>query len=879
MNTLSLKNSSGHPRRNRGGRFFEVRWQSAATTALLGEDGVREKWRRAALAAAVQNDAGVRLRPALTATVLNLMMLVVAAALGLAAEPNETSTTGSAETIALASTPRTMAVFDRDWRFSKGDFPSAPMPAFDDSAWRPVNLPHDWSIEGPFGPEFASGTGYAPGGIGWYRKHFRLDASAANKLVAVEFDGAYDHAEVWINGHFVGGRPYGYSSFECELMPHLKFDGEENVVAVRVDHSRFADSRWYTGSGIYRHVRLRITNKQRLASWGTFVTSTNVSENSATLRIETLIENGSDAPAFFSLRSEITTPDGKGTWSRTTMRGIEPGTNYTMVQEFVLPHPPLWTLDKPQLWNLRSRLSVDTNQLDGTTIPFGIRSIRFDPDKGFFLNDAPLKLKGVCVHHDAGCLGAAVPEKVWERRLRMLKELGVNAIRTSHNPPAPEFLDLCDRLGLLVKDEAFDEFAPAKNKWVTGRNNGLPSRFGYAEDFEEWSVRDISDMIRRDRNHPSIILWSIGNEIDYANDPFSHPVLSDDYRPENPAAENLVKHARPLIAAVKALDTTRPVTAALANVAMSDAVGLGELLDVVGYNYQEQRYPSDHAKFPHRVIFGSENGHQFGNWTVVRDNEYVAGQFLWTGIDYLGEANRWPNRGSGAGLLDLCGFKKPLAWFRQSLWSDQPMVYLCASSGGGGGARGRMRGEESWNWPSNATVTVRCYTACAEVQLTLNGKTVGTKRRADAVQGELTWSVPFEPGVLKAVGRESDKSVSEFELKTAGSASRIELLPDVNQLSADGRDICHIEFRLVDAQGVRVPDAANEVTFNLDGPAKLLGIENGDLNSPDDCKDRKHKAYHGRGLAILQSERGSGKITVTATSPALDSASVVLSSR
>jgi beta-galactosidase len=811
------------------------------------------------------------------AQIVAFALLAIGNAISLGAEPNGVSSESSVETIALASTPRTVADFDRDWRFSKGDFPSAPIPAFDDSAWRLLNLPHDWSIEGPFGPEFASGNGYAPGGIGWYRKHFRLEAAATNKLVAIEFDGVYDHAEVWINGHFGGGRPYGYSSFECDLTPHLKFGGGENVVAVRVDHSRFADSRWYTGSGIYRHVRLRMTERLRLAQWGTFVATPDVRQDSATVRIETSVESGADAARTFSLQSEIVAPDGTVAASVSTANRIAADTNQTVVQEVVVPNPQLWTLAAPRLYTLRSRVMVDADRLDETTTAFGIRTFRFDPDKGFFLNGAPLKLKGVCVHHEAGCLGAAVPEKVWERRLRTLKELGVNAIRTSHNPPAPEFLDLCDRLGLLVKDEAFDEFTPAKNKWVTGRNNGLPSRFGYAEDFEEWSVRDISDMVRRDRNHPSIILWSIGNEIDYANDPFSHPVLGDEYRPGNPAAENLVKHARPLIAEVKALDTTRPVTAALANVAMSDAVGLGELLDVVGYNYQEQRYPSDHAKFPKRVIFGSENGHLFGNWTVVRDHDYVAGQFLWTGIDYLGEANRWPNRGSGAGLLDLCGFKKPLAWFRQSLWSDQPMVYLCVSSGGG--VRGRTRGEESWNWPSNATITVRCYTTCAEVQLTLNGKTVGTKRRADAVQGELTWEVPFAPGVLKAVGREGDKSVSEFELKTAGSASRIELLSDVNQLSADGRDICHIEFRLVDAQGVRVPDAANEVTFNLDGPAKLLGIENGDLNSPDDCKDRKHKAYRGRGLAILQSERGSGKITVTATSPALDSASVGLNSR
>ena len=865
-----------------------------------------------------RNDAGVR--RVLSLNAMSIAFILFANAV-VGAEPSGAS--ASTETIALASTPRTLANFDRDWRFSKGDFPSAPMPGFDDSVWRPVNLPHDWSVEGPFGPEYGSGNGYAPGGIGWYRKHFRLDASATNKIVTIEFDGVYNHAEVWINGHFVGGRPYGYSSFECDLSPHLKFGGAENVVAVRVDHSRFADSRWYTGSGIYRHVRLRITGKLHLALRGIYVTTPEVKENSATVRIETIIENSTSASASSSIRSEIIAPDGTVMASLSTTgsfvvplsspkggegRGEEANVSnqlqipspqpsprsggereseamsgsagQNLRHQIVIPNPQLWSIDSPKLYLLRSRVSIGSNVVDETTTPFGIRSIRFDPDKGFFLNGAPLKLKGVCVHHEAGCLGAAVPVKVWERRLRTLKELGVNAIRTSHNPPAPEFLDLCDRLGLLVMDEAFDEFTPAKNKWVTGRNDGQPSRFGYAEDFADWSVLDISDMVRRDRNHPSIILWSIGNEIDYANDPFSHPVLGDQYHAENPPAENLPKLAKPLVAAVKSLDTTRPVTAALATVAMSDAVGLGELLDVVGYNYQEQRYRADHAKFPKRVIYGSENSHQFSAWTAVRDNDYIPGQFLWTGIDYLGEANRWPNRGSGAGLLDLCGFKKPLAWFRQSLWSDQPMVYLCVSSGGGGGGlRGRTRGEESWNWPSNATITVHCYTTCSEVQLTLNGKTVGTKRRAEAVQGELTWEIPFEPGSLKAVGREGDQAVTEFELKTAGPASRLELLPDVKELSADGRDICHVEFRVVDANGVRVPGAANEVTFDLDGPAKLLGIENGDLNNPMDYQAKTRQAYRGRGLAIFQSSNASGKITVTAASPGLISTTATIETR
>jgi beta-galactosidase len=774
--------------------------------------------------------------------------------------------------------------FDEHWRFSKGDFSNAMMPAFDDALWQQVDLPHDWSSAGPFGSEYASGNGYAPGGIGWYRKHFKVSDANSNSLIAIEFDGIYDYSEVWLNGQLIGGRPYGYSSFECLLTPLVRF-GAENVVAVRVDHSRFADSRWYTGSGIYRRVRLRLTGQLRIAHWGTFVTTPEVAPDSATVSVETTIENHEGQEWAFSLQLELIGPDGR-TLSQTTNPGtIADGTNQVLLQRIKIPSPRLWSPNTPTLYTLRSRLSGSDRVTDATTTSFGIRTLKFDPDKGFFLNGSSTKLKGVCLHHDAGCLGAAVPYKVLERRLRILKELGVNAIRTSHNPPAPELLDLCDRLGLMVMDEAFDEFTPAKNKWVNGRNNGVPSRFGYAELFDEWSSRDVSDMVRRDRNHPSVIMWSIGNEIDYRNDPFTHPVLGNEFRPGSPRAERLVTCARPLVAAVKTLDPTRPVTAALATVAMSNAVGLPELLDVVGYNYQESRYTEDHQKYPGRFIYGSENSGGWTQWLAVTDQEFVGGQFLWTGIDYLGEANRWPNRGSGAGLLDLCGFKKPSAWLRQSLWSDKPMVYLFTaeshgSSGRGvGGGFGRFGGQESWNWPSNALMTVRCCTTCPEVVLLLNGRPLGTNRLSEARQGLLTWQVPFEPGVLKAIGRKDGSSICEFSLRTAGPAQRIELLPETRELRADGRDICHVEFFIVDTQGVRVPDAAPEITFTADGQAKILGIENGDLNSPATGKDGARKAYHGRGLVIVQSLREPGKALLTARASGLGEATVEIQAK
>ncbi len=767
---------------------------------------------------------------------------------------------------------------DSDWLFSRGDVGAAAMPTFNDAGWTRVDLPHDWSADGPFSAEFASGTGYAPGGIAWYRKHVTLPASLANKVGAIEFDGIYDDSEVWVNGHFVGGRPYGYSSFECPLTPFVTFGSGENVIAVRVDHSRFADSRWYTGSGIYRHVRFRFTDPLRVGHWGTSVTSSAVTAASARVRVETAIDNASTAARAFALESEVVL---RGT---VVARSVTPGTvgagrRQTLVQELDVARPERWSTDSPALYVLRQRIRANNEVTDDVETTFGIRTVRFDPDRGCVLNEQPIKLKGVCVHHDAGSVGAAVPEAVWERRLRALKALGVNAIRTSHNPPAPEFLDLCDQLGLVVLDEAFDEFTPTKNKWVNGRNIGMPSRFGYGEVFAEWAVTDVEDMVKRDRNHPSVVMWSIGNEIDYPNDPFSDPVLGTSYRPTNPPAANLVALARPLIDAVKGLDPTRPVTMALASLAMSDAVGLGEMLDIVGYNYQESRYVADHAKYPQRVILGSETTHTFDNWAIVRDNPYVAGQFLWTGIDYLGEARAFPNRANGAGLLDLAGFKRPAAWFRQSLWSSTPMVYLSASPATAPGSLAPTRGagpEEQWNWPTGSTVVVFAYTNAEEVELSLNGQSLGTKRLAEAQAGVLSWSVPYAPGVLRAVATTRAKPVADFTLRTAGAARRLELTRDVSAVLPDSRQTTQVEFRIVDDAGVRVPNADVLVTFQVEGPARILGLGNGDLNNIENGRDRAHRTYQGRGLVILRIADPTAPVTITATSPGLEGATTRL---
>ncbi|HEY4988536.1 MAG TPA: DUF4982 domain-containing protein, partial [Opitutaceae bacterium] len=448
---------------------------------------------------------------------------------------------------------------------------------------------------------------------------------------------------------------------------------------------------------------------------------------------------------------------------------------------------------------------------------------------------------------------------------------------------APEFLDLCDRLGFLVMDEAFDEFTPSKNKWVVGWNQGVPSRFGYSEQFAEWSVRDIQDMVRRDRNHPCIVMWSIGNEIDYPNDPFSDPALGKDFRPGNPPGTDMAKWGRPLVAAVKQLDGTRPVTAALASAAMSNAAGFAQILDIAGYNYQESRYAADQGLYPERFIYGSENSHTYSAWVAVRDNPAVSGQFLWTGIDYLGEARAWPMRANPDGLLDLCGFVKPLGRFRQSLWSPQPMVYLCAQeSDKAAGAAGDTRqpvGKESWNWPDNTRLTVSCYTNCPQVTLFLNGEAVGTQNLADAEEGVLSWKLPYAKGVLKALGKKEGRVVCDFALQTAGSPYGITLHPDVTQLRADGKDVSQVEFDVIDAQGVRVPDADTEINFEMTGPSRIQGVGNGDVSNSERVDAPTHRVFQGRGLMIVQSTLGKGPISLKASADGLQPDTATLVSR
>ena len=566
---------------------------------------------------------------------------------------------------------RSATTINKGWKFHLGDLEYAWYKGYDDSDWRGVTLPHDWSVEQPFDESYSSGTGYVCGGVGWYRLRFTLPEDIEGKAVWVTFGGVYKNARVWCNTNYLGMRPFGYATFMHDITPFAQ--PGENVIAVRVEHTDLADSRWFTGSGIYRDVTLTIADQVHFLPDGVFVSTVSANENEAELRIEW--ELSEEAEVSFEVGSACVNTSGKT--GSTTLR---------------IEKPKLWSPGSPALYNLTCRAGGDQDEVQ---IPFGTRTFNFDPNTGFTLNGMSLKLKGVCLHHDAGALGAAVPKCVWRRRLGKLKAAGCNAIRTAHNPPDTHLLDLCDEMGFLVMDEAFDEWEGFKNKWWQGHNVYPPKHCGYADAFPEWHGRDLAAMVRRDRNHPSVILWSIGNEIDYPNDPYCHPLFQAmtgnndankpaqerQYNPNKPNAQRLATIAQTLVSIVKQHDDTRPVTAALAFPELSNLIGYAQALDVVGYNYKERLYAQDRETYPSHVIYGSENGHDLGQWLAVRDHPDICGQFLWTGIDYLGEAHGWPIRLSPAGLLTTAGFEKPRYYRRKAMWTDEPFEEITETPG------------------------------------------------------------------------------------------------------------------------------------------------------------------------------------------------------
>jgi beta-galactosidase len=792
---------------------------------------------------------------------------------------------------AAESSPRVHENFDLGWKFFQGDLTNAEQATFPDTAWKQINLPHDWSIAGPYAETNSVDPrgGFLSTGIGWYRKHFLAPESLLGKKVSIEFDGVYRDSDVWLNGHFLGHYPFGYLGFNYDLTPFLNFGDTPNIVAVRVDNSQQPNSRWYSGSGIYRHVWLNVTGPLHVAHWGTYVTTTNVSTNSAIVSVKTKIQNESDLARDITLTTEIIGDNGDILASVDAQQNLPAKNENDFDQSLQLPQPRLWTLDAPQLYTVRNVVKADGKIIDAYETPVGIREIRYDVNKGFFLNGKHIKMQGMCLHQDAGCVGAAVPEAVWLRRLQLLKDMGCNAIRTSHNPPSPEFLDLCDRLGFLVMDEAFDEWQAGKVKQ------------GYNKVFAQWSQKDLTGMLHRDRNHPSVVMWSVGNEIYEQVGSHGPDVL------------------RPLVERCHAEDPTRPVTAACDRI--GDEGGGANLdflkrLDIVGYNYsdrwgtrRESPYGDDHQDFPQRKMVGSENvalrgirgEYEFAPlgsdqltravyaanmirveqlWKFVATRDYVIGDFLWTGIDYLGESH-WPLKNATSGALDTCGFPKDGYFFYQSVWATKPMLHIFPH----------------WNWPGREgqVIPVLAYTSCDSVELFLNGKSFGVKAREFPRQGtaggwnkyakpevlpttadlHLQWDVPYEPGELKAIGYKDGKKVCEETVRTTGKPAKIVLSTDRKKLQAGTRDVAHLFVKIEDAHGNVVPGAENLVKFDLQGAGKLLGVDNGNPASHESFQANERKVFAGLALAVVEAGGYAGEFRISATSEKLTGATLV----
>jgi beta-galactosidase len=788
----------------------------------------------------------------------------------------------------------------KNWKFKLGDFPDAWQKGYNADEWDNVNIPHDWSVKLPFSKEYSSGTGYLAGGIGWYRKSFKLPEEYRGKKVWIVFDGVYKNSQVWCNSYYLGKWPYGYTTFSYDITDQVCFGDMENIISVKVDHSDISDSRWFTGSGITRNVQIIVKESVYIEPDGVFFTTPMVTEDEANISIENTLFNSTEREMQATVESIITSPSGIEEYCFKKSCVISAGNGIKVTTEGTAINPELWSIDSPKLYTLTTRL-VDAGGvvLDTYEGKVGIRSFTFDPDKGFSLNGASMKIKGVCVHHDAGCLGAAVLPKVWARRLSKLKKMGCNAIRMSHNPHMPELYDLCDSMGFLVMDEAFDEWEGPKNKWSTGHNVYPPKHQGYYEDFPQWHERDLKAMVKRGRNHPSIIMWSIGNEIDYPNDPYCHPLFNtmtgnNDankpaaermYNPDKPNTERLSVLAKILSDIVRQADTTRPVTLAAAFPELSTQIGFIDSLDVVGYNYKEHLYAQDHERFPLKPFIGSENHHSLSAWRVVEYNDYIAGQFLWTGIDYLGEAHGWPIHGSGAGEMTLAGFEKPSYYFRQSLWCKEPVlkIFTCRVDETLNDEWKRVY--QKWNYVSGEMVQVRCYTNIAGAELLCNGKSLGVKS-LDKENGYISWILPFEEGNIEVVGKDKgfkdDINISDkLETTKASCAIELSLWKDKydNQYNDkflyDGIDIEQIEVIVADAQGRRVVEDSTMMLVTVRGPGALLGIENGDLADVTDYSAPYRRACEGRMLIYVQ-RAGEGEIAIIVQGDGLKNAMLVI---
>ncbi|KQB42851.1 Glycoside hydrolase family 2 [Flavobacterium daejeonense] len=764
--------------------------------------------------------------------------------------------------------------FDYGWKFNLGDYPGAGQQNYDDSSWRQLDLPHDWSIEGSFDPKNPMGNdgGYLPAGIGWYRKDFDINSDFKNKKYTIYFEGVYMNAEVFVNGTSLGVRPYGYSSFFYDISPYLK--AGKNNIAVKVDNSQQKNSRWYTGSGIYRHVWLIETNPIHVEQWGAVITTPEVSLKQATINVKVNVRN--EINSIQNVLVAVTIFDKKNKKIRDTSTPVTISANTTkeMVQAIAVKSPDLWSPDNPAMYRAEIRIVQKNITLDTYSIPFGIRKVEYSAEKGFVLNGKHTHLNGGCVHHDNGPLGAVAYDRAEFKKAELLKAAGFNAVRTSHNPPSEAFLHACDSIGLLVIDETFDGWREKK------------TTYDYSLYFDKWWSKDTETLVMRDRNHPSIIMWSIGNEI------IERKTL------------DAVRTAHKQATLVRKLDPTRPVTSALAAWDNDWEIydPLFAMHDIGGYNYMIHKAESDHERVPTRVMVQTESYPRdaFKNWVGVNDHSYIIGDFVWTAIDYLGESgigryyyegdvkgehyqrDLYPWHGAYCGDIDLTGWRKPISYYREVLYSDKKMIHLAVKE------PNNYYGEvketlwsvwptwESWNWPGHEgkNIEVEVYSNYPSVRLYRDGKLVGEKATTRAEEFKAVFKLPYQPGELKAVGVLNGKEYDVKLLKSAGTVAKIKLSADKTFLKADGQDLSYVRIDLTDLQGIREPNAENKLTFSLEGAGTIVGVANANLKDNDPYIASQRKAWKGQALVIVKSNKEKGVIKLKVSSPLLESATI-----
>ncbi|WP_017445897.1 sugar-binding domain-containing protein [Gayadomonas joobiniege] len=811
----------------------------------------------------------------------------------------------------LATNAKTIEDFNFNWRFSLDKQQAAHQLAYNDSHWQTVRLPHDWSVALPYTEKGAASTGFKLGGTGWYRKTFKLPSKDQHKVIWLEFDGIYNNAEIWVNGHFVAERPYGYTSFNVDLSPHLYFGEQENLVAVKVNRQAFADSRWYTGSGIYRNVRLVKANTVYIPQWGIQVTSPEVDTKQAKVTVKTQVKAKQHLGETANLQIKIQTLSGQIVATQQT--DIKLDINGQYQQQLTVANPNLWSLTNPNLYIAEVSINHQGKQIAHDKTRFGIRSIRFDSNTGFWLNNKNVKIKGVNLHHDAGAIGAAVPKSVWADRLAKLKSVGVNALRLSHNPHSPELLELADEMGFVVNAEAFDDWdrAKGKSKVYLGDNAAKGDMAdSYAEHFNVWAERDLKDFIKRDFNHPSIIMWSIGNEVEwtypyypksvshhedgtsyYEDAPdFDRQRIMNNIKKFNPdQVDNLAIIAHQLSAWVKETDTTRPVTAGLTHPSVGFATGYADALDLVGFNYRAAAYAKAHETYPDKVIYGSENWGAWREWRDVKNKDYIAGIFIWTGFAYKGEAGPLPRMGLNISLFDFAGFKTPRGHFFEALWTEKPKIWLGTTPVKTSEFSLNDNNEWSftprkpapnmwdklrmwewydveplWRYQQNENIVVQTYTNAQSAELFLNGRSLGKKQLADFDDQIIKWLVPYQDGELKVIGYQQGKPVSQAVLNTPKPASKVTLTTKREQIKADHYDTSFVYLHIQDEDGTWISDAKQEVEFIVEGPANLMAVDNGSEYNVQNVLSNRLMTDRGRAALLLQSNGQPGQIKVQA---------------